>query len=262
VVGAEGPRPFVTLVRFRLADGRLLEWSSRAHRKHRAHRRLWWEPARLGWWVAALFVVGSACFALGSLPGYSSLAGERADAVTYFVGSLFFTSASYLQFVQCINADPSVEGRAHWRRRLVAYEPGRIDWWATAIQLVGTVFFNVTTLTALAQGLTTRQENLIVWTPDALGSICFLVASELAYAEAGHRWVSWRPHDLGWRIAAVNMLGSVFFGISAVAGYVVPATGDVLNAALDTSGTFWGAVCFLLGALLLLPEARAPSGAG
>ena len=57
-----------------------------------------------------------------------------------------------------------------------------------------------------------------MWTPDALGSICFLVASELAYAEAGHRWVSWRPHDLGWRIAAVNMLGSIFFGISAIAG--------------------------------------------
>jgi hypothetical protein len=58
------------------------------------------------------------------------------------------------------------------------------------------------------------------------------------------------------------MLGSIFFGISAVAGYVVPATGDLLDAALDTSGTFWGAVCFLIGALLLLPEARAPSGPG
>ena len=100
----------------------------------------------------------------------------------------------------------------------------------------------------------------MVWTPDALGSICFLVASELAYAEAGHRWVSWRPHDLGWRIAALNMLGSIFFGISAIAGYVVPATGDLLNAALDASGTFWGAVCFLVGALLLLPEAGTEPG--
>ena len=28
------------------------------------------------------------------------------------------------------------------------------------------------------------------------------------------------------------------------------------DAALDTSGTFWGAICFLIGAALLLPEAR------
>ena len=250
-----GPWPFVTRVRYRLADGSLLDWSSRAHRKRRGHARTWWEPARLGWWVAALFAVGSACFAVGSMPGYSSAVGVRADAITYFVGSIFFTSASYLQFVQCINTDPEAGGSRHWRRRLLALEPRRVDWWATAVQLVGTVFFNFTTFDALATGLSARQENLVVWTPDALGSICFLISSELAYAEAGHGWISWRPHDLGWRIAAVNMLGSIFFGISAIAGYVVPATGDLVNAALDTSGTFWGAVCFLIGALLLFPEA-------
>jgi hypothetical protein len=57
---------------------------------------------------------------------------------------------------------------------------------------------------------------------------------------------------MGWRIAALNMLGSIFFGISAIAGWVQPSTGDLLDAALDTSGTFWGAVCFLAGAALLL----------
>jgi hypothetical protein len=257
VVEASGPGPFVTRARYRLADGRLVEWTSRAHRKRRGHHRLWWEPARLGWWVAALFVVGSACFAVGSLPGYSKAVGQAADGITYFVGSIFFTSASYLQFVQCINADPTAGGSDHWRGRLAALEPRRIDWWATAIQLAGTLFFNVTTFTALADGLTAKQENLVVWTPDALGSICFLVSSELAFAEAGHRWLSWLPHDLGWRIAAINLLGSVFFGVSAIAGYVVPATGDVLNAALDTAGTFLGALCFLAGALLLFPEAAA-----
>jgi hypothetical protein len=49
---------------------------------------------------------------------------------------------------------------------------------------------------------------------------------------------------------------------------VQPSTGDLLDAALDTSGTFWGAVCFFVGAALLLradttsaPEGYASSAA-
>ena len=154
-----------------------------------------------------------------------------------------------------------VAGSATRRQRLVALDARRIDWWATAIQLLGTVFFNVTTLTALDAALSPKRADLVVWTPDALGSICFLVASELAFAEAGHAWLSWRPRSMGWRIAAINLLGSVFFGISALAGWVEPATGDLLNAALDTLGTFLGALCFLAGgALLLAPEPSAAPG--
>jgi len=250
-VSADGPGPFVTHVRYRLVDGRILEWASREHRKR--------ADGALGRWIAWLFIIGSACFALGSLPGYASVVGERADAITYFVGSIFFTSAAYLQFVECVSAPPGAGTRTP-RLRLLALDARRIDWWATSIQLAGTVFFNVTTFTALDAALSPKRADLVVWTPDALGSICFLVASELAYAEAGHRWVSWRPHDMGWRIAALNMLGSIFFGISAVAGWIQPSTGDLLNAALDTSGTFWGAICFLAGAaLLLVPQTETPA---
>ncbi len=124
------------------------------------------------------------------------------------------------------------------------------------MQLAGTLFFNVSTFFALDSALSAKRADLVVWSPDAFGSICFLVASQLAYAEVGHHWISWHPRDTGWQIAALNMLGSIFFGISAIAGWVVPSSGDLLDAALDTSGTFWGAICFLIGAALLLPEAR------
>ena len=49
------------------------------------------------------------------------------------------------------------------------------------------------------------------------------------------------------------MLGSIAFGVSAVAAYVVPATGDVWDAAMSNLGTLVGALCFLVGAILLLP---------
>jgi hypothetical protein len=41
------------------------------------------------------------------------------------------------------------------------------------------------------------------------------------------------------------MLGCVFFGISAVAGYVVPATGSLLSQAAANWNTSLGAACFL-----------------
>ena len=141
------------------------------------------------------------------------------------------------------------------RTRFVSWEPRRIDWLATSIQLVGTVFFNVSTFRAMLESLDDSSANLLSWRPDALGSICFLVASWLAFAEAGHGWLSWRPDDLGWVIAALNLAGSIFFGLSAIGAYVVSSTGELLSAALANGGTFLGAIGFLVGAALLIPEA-------
>jgi hypothetical protein len=42
--------------------------------------------------------------------------------------------------------------------------------------------------------------------------------------------------------------------VSAVAGYISPVTGDLRNAERANLGTLVGAVCFFVGALLLLPE--------
>jgi hypothetical protein len=66
---------------------------------------------------------------------------------------------------------------------------------------------------------------------------------------------------LDWRIAVVNFAGCVFFGISAVAGYVVPETGDVLDLAAANVTTSLGALCFLIGAVLLFatPPESSPS---
>lgn len=199
-------------------------------------------------------MVGSGCFTIGAIPGFVSLVGAGADGVTFFVGSVFFTGAGYLQFLEVANAEPSFpEGSGHLR--FVSWEPRRIDWLATSIQLFGTFFFNVSTYRAMIESLTAESENLLAWRPDALGSVCFLVASSLAFAEAGHGWVSWRPRDLGWTIATLNLAGSIFFGLSAIGAHVVASTGELLNAAVANGGTFLGAISFLVGAALLLPEA-------
>ena len=129
----------------------------------------------------------------------------------------------------------------------------RIDWWAAAIQLVGTLFFNRTTFSALVVGLGSSTAHHPIWRPDALGSICFLVSSWLSWAEECHGPWAWRPRRYSWWITALNLVGSVAFGVSAVASYVEP-DGQLRSLALTNLGTFVGAVCFLAGAVLLLPE--------
>jgi hypothetical protein len=248
--------PFVTFVERVRPDGALARWESRDHRKHPegapATGSTWWAPTARGWWIAILFAVGSLLFALGAIPGYASAAGARWDAVTFFTGSLFFTAAGFLTYREAVDAGPHQSGTT--RRRFFVYQPGRIDWWATAVQLAGTLFFNISTGVALSADLSANAAHRHVWRPDAFGSVCFLVASALAWFEACHGWAAWRPRSWSWWITLANLIGSVAFGVSAVAGYINPDTGQLLNAERSNLGTFIGAVCFLAGALLLLPE--------
>ena len=115
------------------------------------------------WWIGVLFMVGSALFALGSAPFYPELVPPEVVGATFFAGSIFFTSASLLQLKQTPRVD-------------------RLDWWAAVVQFVGTIFFNVTTFAALDETLSVQEQDVRVWAPDALGSVCFLVASALALA--------------------------------------------------------------------------------
>ncbi len=195
----------------------------------RAETRVGWRPNRPPWWTGVLFMVGSALFALGSVPGYASLVPAEVVGGTYFAGSIFFTSAAFLQLLQ---------------------SSARIDWWASVIQLAGTVWFNVNTFDALQTGLDAHQENLRIWTPDFVGSICFLVSSYLAvWAVCRGPWCVTRDES-DWWVAMGNMLGSVFFMLAALAAFVVPSTGDLLDASLANSGTLLGALCFLWAARL------------
>lgn len=215
----------------------------------------WWAPGRADWQVAALFAIGSSCFALGSFPGYEALVGSTADDATYAIGSVFFTLAALLQFlisIGVVRADERPRSGAHWRTRVRT--PGRPEWWSGMVQFVGTILFNISTFSALNTQLSSTEVAHRVWAPDLFGSIAFLVASALAYAGVQRPWLGWRPRDLDWSVTTLNMVGSIAFGVSAVAAKAVGPTGDVRSVALMNLGTFVGALCFLAGALLLIPD--------
>ena len=174
-------------------------------------------------WIAALFGIGSACFAAASIASQWASAPRPWIGVTFFAGSVFFTGGGITTY-------------------LASDAAGRR---AALIQLAGTLFFNVSTFAAMKTGLDAKQSDLRVWTPDAFGSICFLVSS----------WMSYTPlrgaRDRAWDIAALNLAGSVAFGISAITALVQPSTGEPVSAAIANATTTAGALCFLAGAVLL-----------
>src|SRR3954452_9946394 len=185
--------------------------------------------------MALAFAAGSLCFLIGPFPGYLDLVGPEADALTFFVGSILFTIGGALQ--------------------TKASAPGP-DRWSSVIQSAGTLFFNATTFRAMDTALSNPQYDKLVWRPDALGSICFLVSGAIAYRASSRR--GWLPArgGTGWWEPGVNLLGCVFFGISAVAGYVVPSEGSMLALAAANWTTAAGAACFLACALATFRSGR------
>jgi len=262
-------------------DQSLAVWESRHHRKglsDEVHeifaafaanlRRGLWMPWELNWWIGVIFAAGSFLFALGSVlslePALARLWSLDATEVNaiFFAGSIPFTIAAYLQLFQAASAGafppearsgPEPVVRFGWR-------PGDIGWLSCALQFVGTVLFNLNTFDALIPGLDWLQQDLVIWAPDVAGSILFLASGYLAFIEAGHAHWSWQPRSISWWITLVNLLGCVGFMISAVYAFVPPHPLGLDAVTISVAFTLIGAAGFLLGSLLMLPEATASKG--
>jgi hypothetical protein len=215
-------------------------------------------PKRLNLVIALAFAVGSICFILGTVPWYAERVGAAADAITFFVGSLFFTTASSCQLLQAQTPAMNPSARVSRPTPLSFRRPqvSNTNWRAAAAQFPGTLAFNVSTAFAISTSLTIQRTDRLVWAPDLVGSVLFLVASWLGIVAVSGRVRAWLPHNLGWVIAWVNMVGSVFFMASALGAVILPATGAEADARLANVGTFAGAVCFFVGAILLVPAWR------
>lgn len=103
--------------------------------------------------MAVLFAAGSACFTGGALASQWASSPRPAIGVTFFVGSISFTGAAYLQYAEAVNVEHSIAAPRRTRR----------------------------------------------W---RLAEVC-------------HRWFCVKRRSLSWRIVAINLLGSIAFGVSA-----------------------------------------------
>jgi hypothetical protein len=119
---------------------------------------------------------------------------------------------------------------------------------------VGTLFFNLNTFDPVIPGLTPAMQDLVVWAPDFLGSVLFLVSGYLAFAETSHAWWKWEPESISWWVTFTNLLGCVAFMLSACFSFIPPQGPGPTAIFLAAAFTLLGAVGFLAGSLLMLPE--------
>jgi hypothetical protein len=127
---SHGPGPFITHRVQTLPNGRHRVAHSRRHRKglpphevataaeatvaratHVGAFRHLWAPDRLGWWIAVFFALGSMHFLVGALAatwpqeGPAALRNPITLGAVFFVGSIFFTTAAWLQWLEALNGD-------------------------------------------------------------------------------------------------------------------------------------------------------------
>ncbi|MEU8840412.1 hypothetical protein AB0D97_14960 [Streptomyces roseus] len=268
---AEGAGPFTTRLTWRRPEGTTVVWDSRLARRRgalsvrgpggdalaaaptadaEAFRRL----RRLNALASGAFAIGGALFALGAAIAQFGSGDAVESASVYFAGGLFFNTGGYTSLLQVLNAPRHGEGggplvTAGWR--WWGYEPMRLDWLSTFVLFLGTLVFGVNLLDSFLQGLSVQQTNRLIWTPDVVGCVLFLVSGHLAFAEICHRFRPCvRSRSLGWWVVAVNQLGSVLFMISALAAFTRPATGSLVNTDIANWGTLSGALCFSFGGIL------------
>jgi hypothetical protein len=186
--------------------------------------------------MGAFFALGSLCFVAGPLGVYGSAVGGYADALTFFIGSILFTLGGASQ---CLLAAPERPDR-----------PAGLAGWRTAwVQSAGTLLFNLMTFAALSVAAADHSYNMVVWGPNAIGSVCFLVSGTIFYLSSPRRGLLPRSDHEGWWEASINLLGCVLFGISAVTAYATGQAGALVSTGISNWTTALGAACFLACAL-------------
>lgn len=214
-------------------------------------------PRQLNGWIANLFMVGAALFALGCVLYLAGTQDEFVLDSVFFAGSIFFTSAAYCQLHQAMKFVGIAKSWKQVLRLEFKGKPYHMAFWSAFSQFIGTLMFNMNTFDAYFD-LGWVAHDALVWTPNILGSILFQISGCLAVYEISNRWWCFpsfkRRHDIHWWITFINFMGCVAFLASALLSFSMPGLTSNLQAMWATIFTLFGAICFFTGAFLMWPE--------
>ncbi|MDG2334502.1 MAG: hypothetical protein P8Q97_09795 [Myxococcota bacterium] len=251
---------FITEIELLDDLGRHILWNARRHRKglgplsqNRISRAQTFTQ-HLNGPIAGLFIVGASLFIIGSLLSLLVSTPEISPGRVFFAGSIFFTAAASVQYLQSINNSENLhlkKNDQHWV--FWAWQPGRIDFWVTGTQLLGAVCFNFNTFDGLRE-LSRDGHLAAVWLPNFVGSILFMVSGYLSVVEFNTRIILWPRKSLQSVITLLNFWGCVAFMISALLALVGVVSPGGISGNLSLTLTAIGAGGFLSASVLMLFE--------
>lgn len=264
--------PFITEP-FYTFNGKKELLLARVHRKgldfqsrmRHAQTTAFWKTSAYNRSIGIAFSLGAFLFGLASVLMFCSLQWSSLSNLTnvmFFAGSVPFTLAAGLQHFQSANLTPlpmQPQDAGNERLKFIGWNPLNAGWLSSFTQFLGTLAFNISTFNAIAAPSQPSRSVLEIWTPNFEGSVLFLISGYLAFIEVGNRYWSWKPKDLSWQAVFINLLGCVAFMISAVA----PQTPEAVKAdwiwLYSNTYTLIGAICFFVGAQLLVKESKQAS---
>jgi hypothetical protein len=217
---------------------------------------------RLNAVAATAFVFGGSLFAIGAALAQMG-AAQTLYCSVYLAGGICFSSGGYATVLQAVNG-PREVGKDGWllprEWHWWASEPERLEWMSSFALFFGTVVFAINIADSFIHGLGAAAEDRLVWSPDLIGCLLFLISGFLAMREIGPGLSFWsRRRDLGWWIVSVNQVGSALFLVAAIASFVRPATGDEVAVGIANWGTLTGALCFAIAGGMQEFERPAPT---
>jgi hypothetical protein len=223
-----------------------------------------WMPNKYNWWVGLIFAIGASFFILGSVlsiwPGmakFFSLDNREVNFV-FFLGSIPFTSAAFLQLFQAAKDEKKVSNKERntFNIPFIGWYPKSKEWLSAMLQFIGTILFNFSTYDATLPNLDAYKQDVIIWVPDIFGSILFLLSGYIAFYQFVQQYWKWQFSNISWWVVFINLLGCIAFMISALFSFI-PLKSTPSNAILiSIFFTLLGASFFFWGSLLMWPEIK------
>ena len=273
ILKTEGPRPFITKLIFSDYNGKVHTWESRLLRKginsdflkdFKTLPSAFWSGFKkidsLNWWISIIFALGSFLFMLGSVLSlktswalFFKLSTVEVNFI-YFLGSIPFTTAAFLQLLQAYMSGKKQINSVHSSHKQKFLQLLSLGFLSALFQFGGTLLFNMNTFEGTKLNLSVLQSDILVWVPDFVGSVLFLISGYLAFIEVAHSYWKLELTSISWWVVFINLLGCIAFMISAFYAFVPKGGASNFAIELATIFTFIGGLCFFIGALLMLPE--------
>ena len=158
------------------------------------------------------------------------------------------------------NADVNIATKKRVKWRYWGWDFHSVGYLAALFLFVGCIIFSIAVITGFPGVVEDSQwvvQQLLIWTTQVIGSVCFVISGLLLMLEEQDVWYLPAFHRIGWVASFFNFLGGVGFLMSAIFGYLANWKGNGTVCCQYWGAAFnayYGNWAFMVGSAILLVE--------